>query len=156
MKTLLLLLLLPGMCLSQRLKKEANEPFKRANIIIVESPMPDSETFRIAGQTLVSEGMPIQSSDNNFFVITTGLFNPRNNTFQMKLNVTIMDKRVILRGESYNNSYSFGMYNFGNSTVPSKTFDFVNDYAISLSNRLKGAGEASGIGSSRIIYGIEE
>ena len=49
-----------------------NEPFKKANTILIETNLPSNEIFTKWGKHLAQNGYSIDKSDNNFLTLTTG------------------------------------------------------------------------------------
>ncbi len=83
-----------------------NEPFRRANLIVIQSDTIPKNTFTVVAKTLVKHGFILDKLMPEYGIITTELRESR--MLQMKLNIIIDDTEVKITG-SYKSRIPMGM-----------------------------------------------
>lgn len=110
-----------------------NEPFRRADMIVVQSDTIPNNTFSVVAKTLVKHGFVLNKLIPEYGIITTDLRESR--IVQMKLYVFIDESEVKISG-SYNSVVPLGMQNIagiGNSNGSNDSKTMILDYRNDLS-----------------------
>lgn len=147
-KLIVLLVLMPFFGYGQKFKSTSDIPDRNSNVILVKSNMSDDDLFKVAGRGLIKEGYKIDRSDNTFLSVSTVPEQREDYGFQFNLNLSVVDKQVIIRGVAKNAGYNFPPY-YGKgkgAMVPVVAFRFMDDFAKSIQSQLEG---------SSIIYAVE-
>ena len=105
-----------------------NEPFRRADMIIVECDSLPSNAFQIIGSTLVKYNFTIKEAFKEFGSITTNFRS--NKLVQVELQITIVGHEIRVQG-GYNSIFPLGSQNIfgaGTSSASSGTKSVLLDY----------------------------
>ncbi|WP_169704572.1 hypothetical protein [Runella slithyformis] len=102
----------------------------------------------MTGKVLIQEGFSLARSDKDFLTIKTETQSIDGYSFKMFISVSINNKTIIIRGNSFNSGFEFGAYFEASKTktVPGMAFNKMNEYALKLR-------ELTGV--SRIVYARE-
>lgn len=105
-----------------------NEPFRRADMIVVQSDTIPNNTFSVVAKTLVKHGFILDKLMPEYGIITTDLRESR--IVQMKLYVFIDESEIRVSG-SYNSLAPLGMQTIaGISDSKTMILDYRNDLSI--------------------------
>ncbi len=140
-----------------------NEPFRRANLIVIQSDTIPKNTFTVVAKTLVKHGFILDKLMPEYGIITTELRESRK--LQMKLNIIIDDTEVKITG-SYKSRIVIGMdaiqealvgssLNSGSNASSTIMLDYRNDLSIYYDEMTEIATTIKGIINAKKLIHVE-